>query len=180
MNKYAIIVVDMLNDFVYGKLKCDNAKTIIQPNKALIAWAHQKGVPVIFANDAHIKGIDHELKLWGNHAIKGEEGANVINELKPTNNDYIIEKRRYSGFFGTSLQLLLTELGVNTVIITGLHTHMCCRHTAADAYQYGYQVIIASDATTSFTNQDYISGLEYLKTVYGAKIMKVAEIKSLS
>lgn len=57
----------------------------------------------------------------------------------------VIPKRRYSGFFHTDLDLLLRELGVDTVIMTGLHTHMCARYTSADAYCLGYD-IVAKDA----------------------------------
>ena len=54
------------------------------------------------------------------------------------------------------------------MIITGLHTHMCCRHTAADAYQNNYEVIFANEATNAFTQEDYEYGLKYAKEVYGA------------
>lgn len=90
--------------------------------------------------------------------------------------DYVVNKRRYSGFFHTDLDLLLKELGVDTVIMTGLHTHMCVRHTSADAYQLGYRVLVASDATDSFTEEDYKYGIKYLKEVYGAEIYTVDEL----
>ena len=130
----------------------------------------EKNIPVIFCNDAHLKGIDHELKFWGDHAIAGTEGAKVIPELEVCESDYIVPKRRYSGFFHTDLDLLLRELGVNTVVLTGLHTHMCVRHTAADAYQLGYDVVAIKDATNSFTAEDYEYGLSYLKGTYDAEI----------
>lgn len=175
-NKSAIIVVDMLNDFVYGALKCDRGLSIIPKTKELLDSARKHGVPVIFSNDAHIKGVDHELKLWGDHAIKGTEGAQVIEELGPKEGDYIVEKRRYSGFFHTDLDLLLKELGVETIIVCGLHTHMCVRHTCADGYCLGYEIVVAKDATNSFTEQDYLYGLQYLKDVYGATILSVDEL----
>ena len=154
-NKYAVLVVDMLNDFVTGALKCDRGLAIVPKTKELLEGAREKGVPVIFCNDAHLKDIDHELKLWGNHAIIGTKGAEVIPELGLCEKDYVVPKRRYSGFFQTDLKLLLDELGVDTVIMTGLHTHMCVRHTSADAYQYGYNVLVAKDATDSFTEEDF-------------------------
>lgn len=171
--KVAIIVVDMLNDFVTGALRCDRAKAIVPKTAELLQAARRYGVPVIFSNDAHLKGIDHELKLWGDHAIAGTPGAEVIPELQLSPSDYIVPKRRYSGFFHTDMDLLLKELGVSAVIMTGLHTHMCVRHTSADAYQLGYDVIVAKDATTSFTEEDYLSGLKYLHEVYGAEISDV-------
>lgn len=174
--KKAILVVDMLNDFVTGSLKCDRGLAIVPKTAELLKRAREKHIPVIFCNDAHIKGIDHELKLWGNHAISGTFGAEVIPELSLDESDYVVPKRRYSGFFHTDLELLLKELGVDTLIITGLHTHMCVRHTSADAYCLGYNIIIPKDATDSFTKEDYESGIEYLKTVYGAEISCVDEV----
>lgn len=176
--KTALIVVDMLNDFVTGALKCDRGLAIVPTCKRLIEGLREIGVPIIYTNDAHIKGIDHELKLWGDHAIAGTKGAEVIPELAPQEGDYIIPKRRYSGFFATDLDMLLKELGVTTVILSGLHAHMCVRHTAADAYQLGYDVVVAKDATDSFTEEDYVYGINYLKGTYGAAILSTDEILS--
>lgn len=176
MSKQAVIVVDMLNDFVTGALGCDRGRAIVPYIAKLIGEARKKDIPVIYANDCHIKGIDHELKLWGDHAIKGTEGAEVIPELKPEDGDHVIPKRRYSGFYQTDMDMLLNELGTDTVIITGLHAHMCCRHTAADAYYRGYDIIVPRETTDSFTEEDYEGGLKYLQEVYGAKICSLDEL----
>ena len=168
LDKPAILVVDMLNDFVTGSLGCDRALAIVQPTADLLDAARAAGVPVVFCNDCHLPGIDRELTIWGDHAIKGTPGADVIPELKLCEKDYVVPKRRYSGFFQTDLDILLKELGVHTVVITGLHTHMCCRHTSADAFCLGYDVVVAKEATNSFTEEDYQGGLAYLKTCYGA------------
>ncbi len=175
-NNTAILVVDMLNDFVTGALKCDRGLKIVPKTAQLLEGARKAGVPVIFCNDAHLKGIDHELKLWGDHAIAGTKGAEVIPELELCDKDYVVPKRRYSGFFHTDLDLLLHELGADTVVMTGLHTHMCVRHTSADAYCLGYNVVVASDATDAFTEEDYKSGIKYLKEVYGARVYTVDEL----
>ena len=74
---------------------------------------------------------------------------------------------------------MLKELGVDTCVITGLHTHMCCRHTAADAYQNNYDVIFAKEATNSFTEEDYQYGLKYAKEVYGAPSLSNKELFDL-
>jgi len=176
MSTKAVIVVDMLNDFVTGSLKCERAQRIIAPLGKLVESARSHGVAVIYSNDCHYKGIDNELKLWGEHAIKGTVGAEVIQELKPENGDYVIPKRRYSGFFQTDLHLLLKELGVDTLIMTGLHVNMCVRHTSADAFSWGFQLIVPSDGTEAFTEEDFQAGLDYLKQIYGAEIQTVAEI----
>lgn len=168
LNHPAILVVDMLNDFVTGALTCDRAKAIVPATAKLLDAARAAGVPVIFCNDAHIPGIDRELKIWGDHALAGTKGAEVIPELNLCSKDYVVPKRRYSGFFQTDLDILLKELGVQTVIMTGLHAHMCVRHTSADAFCLGYDVVVAKEATDSFTEEDYKNGLAYLKLCYGA------------
>ena len=151
LNAPAILVVDMLNDFVTGALGCDRAKAIVPATARLLKAAREKGVPVIFCNDCHLPGIDRELIIWGDHAIKGTPGAEVIPELELCDKDYVVPKRRYSGFFQTDL-----------------HAHMCVRHTSADAFCLGYDVVVAKEATDSFTEEDYKAGLAYLKTCYGA------------
>lgn len=75
LNNPAILVVDMLNDFVTGALTCDRAKAIVPATAELLDAARKAGVPVIFCNDAHIAGIDRELKIWGDHAIAGHQGC---------------------------------------------------------------------------------------------------------
>lgn len=179
LNKPAILVVDMLNDFVYGALTCDRAKAIVPATAELLNSARAAGVPVIFCNDAHRAGIDRELIIWGDHAIAGTPGAEVIPELNLSERDYVVPKRRYSGFFQTDLDILLKELGVQTVVMTGLHAHMCVRHTSADAYCLGYDVVVAKEATDSFTEEDYLNGLAYLKLCYGADAYTNAELKEM-
>jgi nicotinamidase-related amidase len=119
-------------------------------------------------------------RKWGNHAIKGTQGAQVIPELEPAKEDYVVEKRTYSGFYETGLDSLLRSLytgeGAKTVILGGLHTHMCVRHTAADAFFRGYRIIVAKDGVEAFTPKDHEEGLKYLENVYNAKIMLVDEI----
>jgi nicotinamidase-related amidase len=171
----AVLVIDMLNDFVNGKLKCDRAQPIIPKIAKLNQAARQNGVEVIYLNDAHLRP-DSELKKWGEHAIKGTPGAKVIEELKPKKTDYALEKRTYSGFFETGLEPLLKDLKVEQVYITGLHTHMCARHTAADAFFRGYKIVAVEDGLQAFTEKDHKEGLEYLQNVYNAKVMKVDDI----
>ena len=168
LDRPAILVVDMLNDFVTGALACDRGKAIVPATATLLDAARAAGVPVIFCNDAHLSEIDREFEVWGPHAIAGTPGAEVIPELGLCDKDFVVPKRRYSGFFQTDLDALLRELGVKTVIMTGLHAHMCVRHTSADAFQLGYNVVVAKEATDAFTEDDYNIGIAYLKTCYGA------------
>ena len=180
MARMAVLVLDMLNDFVTGKLKTDRVARIIKPLQKLVEAARAHGVPVIYSNDAHLS-IDFEVvERWGDHAIKGSPGGQVIPELAPAENDFVVEKRVYSGFYETGLDSLLRSLykgmGVETVILVGVHTHICVRHTAADAFYRGYKIIVPSDGVQAFTRKDHEEGLKYLKNIYSAEIKTVDEI----
>ena len=180
LENQAVILVDMLNDFVSGKLKVERTLYIIPNLKRLVLAARKHNVPVIYSNDAHYPHDAEVINKWGDHAIKGTPGAEVIPELKPGEKDYQVEKRTYSGFYETGLDGLLRSLnkgeGVKTVILGGLHTHMCVRHTAADAFFRGYHIIVAKDGVEAFTKEDHEAGLKYLENTYNAKIMTVDEI----
>jgi nicotinamidase-related amidase len=107
----AIILIDILNDFVTGKLEIKRAKKIIPTLQRLVTAAHLNNVPIIYSNDAHFPQDIEVTRKWGEHAIKGTQGAQVIPELTPDpNKDYKVEKRTYSGFYGTGLDELLRSL----------------------------------------------------------------------
>lgn len=74
------------------------------------------------------------------------------------------------------LRSLYHGVGVNTVILTGLHTNICVRHTAADAFFRGYKIIVAKDGVEAFTEKNQKEGLEYLTDIYNAKIQTVDKI----
>jgi nicotinamidase-related amidase len=179
MPKYAVLVIDMLKDFIYGSLRCERALHIIPNIKKLVSIARDYRVPVIYVNDSHIKGVDRELTLWGPHAVRGTEGSEVIDDLRPTEKDFIVLKRRYSGFFETDLDLLLRELGIDTLILTGIHTHICVMHTAVDAFYRGYNLIIVKDAVEAFSEDYHKLGLEFMEKLYSAKLMKTEEVIKL-
>jgi nicotinamidase-related amidase len=176
----------MINDFVKGKVKCERAARIIPNIKTLLDTARQKQIPVFHCIDEHVPTDTYEMNLWGPHAMKDSEGARIIDELKPPSKDfeYIIPKRTYSAFDGTSLDNALKGLydrnGTDTVIISGLTTDICDRHTAYDAFVRGFNIIVAEDGVEAFTEDEHTSGLNYMKRIYGAKIMKIQDIiKSL-
>ena len=98
----ALIIVDMLKDFVDGKLANPRAQGITEPLQRLLAHAREDGWVVVFSNDAHQPG-DPEMKIWGEHAMAGDPGAEVIEELAPREGDIISEKQHYGAFDFTGL-----------------------------------------------------------------------------
>jgi len=180
LSKKAVIILDMLNDFVTGDLKCKRALRIIPNLKKLVFAARKHEVPVIYSNDAHLLIDEEVVERWGKHAIKGTKGAEVIPGLRPTKKDYVVEKRTYSGFYETGLDTLLRSLyhgeGARAIVVGGLHTNICVRHTAADAFFRGYKIVIAEDGVEAFTQEDHDQGLKYLRNVYNAGIEKIDKI----
>jgi nicotinamidase-related amidase len=177
----AVILVDVQNDFFTGPLKTKRAPNIVEPLQRLVVASRLNGVPVFYSVDAHYPQDVEVTRKWGTHAIKGTEGAEVISQLAPDKaKDYIVEKRTYSGFYETGLDPLLRSFyggdGVKTVILGGLHTSMCIRHTAADAFFRGYQIVIPEDGVEAFSEEDHRQGLKYLEYVYDAKVMAVNDI----
>jgi nicotinamidase-related amidase len=172
----ALIIIDMLNDFVTGELACERAQRIIPNIKKLATAYRAAGLPVIYNNDAHLPEVDAEFDIWGPHAVQGTKGAEVIPELKPEEDDITIPKRRYSGFTGTDLHMQLQELGADTVVLTGLHTNMCLRHTSYDAFLNGYAIKVPEDCADAFDAAQHKDGLEYIKKMYGGIITSSDEL----
>lgn len=170
----ALLVIDVLGDPVGGPFE----DKLLTPtlNAARIAQAaRENDIPVIFANDAHLRGIDRELELWGEHGIAGTPEAQTSPQMAQQESDYVVEKRRYSAFFQTSLCLLLNELGAKTLICVGMDTNICVRHTVADAYFNNYGIVIVDDATATFLIGQQEEGLEYMKACYAATVISTEE-----
>ncbi len=171
----ALIVVDMLKDFVDGELANPRAQRIVEPLKRLLAHAREDGWVVVFSNDAH-KPDDPELKVWGEHAMEGTPGAAVIDELRPREGELISPKRTYGAFDETGLAEQLKEKGVDEVVITGQHTHICVRHSSYGALRHGFDVTVPRDAVCAFEGVDEDDALDYLKMAYAANVTTVDEL----
>jgi nicotinamidase-related amidase len=172
----ALLVVDMLNDFVHGVLGNPVAREIVDPIARLAGAARERDDwLVVYANDAHLPD-DFELRVFPPHAMAGTEGAQVIEELRPADPDVVVGKRAYSAFTGTTLEQTLHEHGVGHVVIVGQHTDCCVRHTSYDAFVRGLEITVCPDATVVFQpgSEEPVDirqtrALEYLRTYYGAQ-----------
>ena len=150
----ALLVIDMQHDFVdeNGAIPCEGAALVVPKIKQLIEEARRSSIPVIFTQELHRpQRVDFGRELDGNeplHCIEGSKGAEIVEELAPEKSDYVVPKRRYSGFFGTDLNILLRGLGVDTLYITGAATDVCVYLTAMDAHQFDFKVRIPSDCVS--------------------------------
>lgn len=174
--KAAIVVVDLINDFVTGSLKRESAFKIIPNIQRLLNFVRKKKTSIIYTNDPHLPGIDEEFEIWPQHALVGTKGAEVIEELKPMTGDYIIQKRRYRAFFGTYLGVLLWELKIDTLVLVDLVTNVCLHNTTADAFFRGYRVIVPEDFVEAVNEEVHKAGIEYMKTIYGCKTTDIDEL----
>ena len=174
--KAGVIVIDMINDFVTGVFKSDRATKIVPNIKALLDHAREQKIPVIYATDAHLPGIDPEFDVWGRHAEAGSWGAEIVDELKPKKGDFRVFKRKYSAFQGTDLDQLLRELKVDTVILTGVVTDICIQHTAADAFFKGYKIIVPTDCVEAVDAPTQEAAIRFLRKAYGPEITTSKEL----
>lgn len=177
MARHAILVIDMLNDFVGEKasLRCPGADDILPSLKKLFEWVRNRkndDIHLVHIQEAHRKN-DADFRVRPVHAVKGTWGSDFIKELYPSSEEYIVPKRRHSGFAYTDLDLYLREENIDTVVVTGVWTNVCVRSTASDALYHAYKVITLSDCCASKTKEMHKYGLKDLSMF--TKIMTMDE-----
>jgi len=177
MGKHAILVIDMLNDFVGEKasLRCPGADDIVPNLMKLFEWVRARkddSIHIVHIQEAHRKN-DADFRVRPVHAVKGTWGSDFIKELYPEEGEYIVPKRRHSGFAHTDLDLYLREEDIDTVVVTGVWTNVCVRSTASDALYNAYKVITLSDGCASKTKEMHEYGLKDLSLF--TKIMTIDE-----
>ena len=158
--KSALIVVDMQNDFVLegAPMEVPNARNAIANIQRLITASRKLDVPVFYTQHTLLDGAfnspleaAYNPKLFEAGMRKGTDGWLVIDDLKPQAGDTLIEKYRYNAFHNTLLEpTLRTIRGLNqidTVLITGTLTEVCCDSTARGAFMRDFQVAFIDDAT---------------------------------
>jgi biuret amidohydrolase len=106
--------------------------------------------------------------------VDGTPGVDIYPELTPAPGEHVIKKHRYSGFFGTDLDMILREWGVDAVIISGTTTENCCHATARDAMFRNYRVAFLSDATATYDYPDQGFGAMPAAQVHHATLVILA------
>jgi len=174
MPKEALLIMDMLNDFVLpgAPLEVPETRKVIPSIKREIQRARQEGNPVIYVCDAHAADDKEFLKFgWPPHAVKGTKGGQVVDELRPEEGDFIVKKTSYAGFYRTKLERILKDLGVGSLRLTGTVTHICILFTAYDAVMRDYAVTVVRDGVAGIDKEDHDAALRIMKNVLGAKII---------
>jgi ureidoacrylate peracid hydrolase len=176
----AIIVVDMQNFWVHprGVRYLPMSEDIVPRIQELLRFCRARGVPVLYLHTTKRKdladaGIFADIKPqthdpdeeWSN--FEGTPGAEFYDPVKPVNNDIVIKKFRYSGFYGTQLENLLRALGRDTIAITGVATNVCCDSTARDGAMRDFKVLFLSDCNASFTKEEQQATLNNFDKHFG-------------
>jgi nicotinamidase-related amidase len=164
----ALIVIDLQNDFVRqgAPMEVPDARTSLPIVTKLLQAARTRKIPIIYTK--FLSGPNKTL-LWNWSPQIEEFGAckrglkrlyselnaerlcaDVVDEIYPTDNDYIVEKYGYSAFKNTNLQDILRSEGIDSVIVVGTVTQVCVADTVHDAFALGIKVLVVSDCVTSF------------------------------
>lgn len=177
-NETALVIVDMQNDFAHpdGKLFVPGSRKTIPFIQKLLNKARENNMKIFFTQDWHTK-YDPEFKIWGEHAVAGTWGSEIIDDLKPLENEFMIKKLRYDAFFGTPFDIYLRAFGIKTLIITGTVANICVLHTAGSAVLLGYDIIVPVDAVSGLTPFDCEAAFRQIDFLYKGKLVKTENIE---
>ena len=180
----ALISIDYTNDFVAdeGALTTGaDGQAIEQSLVELTRTFTENNDFVVYAIDCHEKEDPYhpENKLFPPHNLSGTKGralygtlANVFEESRNRPNVYWIDKRHYSAFSGTDLDIRLRERNITEIHLSGVCTDICVLHTAVDAYNLGYQIVVHETAVASFDPVGHKWALAHFKQSLGAQIVE--------
>jgi len=180
----AMIVVDMQNDFVASgaAMETPAARAIVPKLSEALKICRGAGIKIIYT--AHVHRSDgSDMGLFDDMhppianrdaLVDGTPGVEIYPELAPATSEHVIKKHRYSGFFGTDLDIILREWGIDTVIVSGTTTENCCFATARDAMFRNYRVVFLSDATATYDYPDKGFGAMPAADVHHATLVILA------
>lgn len=173
MGKTALLVADMLNDFIDPR----GALYIGEPGRSIIPFIARKlaqtragGGAVIFVCDAHAPD-DPEFRHFAPHAVKGAWGAQIIPELKPQPGDRRVEKFRYNPFYQTELEAVLREEQVTEVQIVGVCTSICVLQAVSGLFDRDMPVVVYQDGVADFDPEAHAFALKHMQRVFGARVV---------
>jgi nicotinamidase-related amidase len=174
----AVLLIDVINDLEFegGEKLLEAALPAAKNISRLKKSARQSGVPVIYVND-NFGRWRSDFKKLVDHCLKEDvRGREIAELLVPDEDDYFVLKPKHSGFFSTTLDLLLEYLGVRHLVITGFAGNNCVLFTANDAYMRDYQLHIPADCTASLDQSDNDNALRQMQVVLKADIRPSTEV----
>jgi nicotinamidase-related amidase len=174
----ALLLIDVINDleFSSGADLLKYALPMAERLAELKRRAKQAGVPVIYVND-NFGRWQSDFKKLLDHCLEEDIcGRPIAEQLRPDEEDYFVLKPKHSGFFSTTLDILLDYLQVKTVIITGLTADICVLFTANDAYMRDFNLVIPEDCVASSDPDENRHALEHMRRVLKADTRPSTEI----
>ena len=147
----ALLLIDFVNllDFDGAELLRDAAAAASAKARRLRSDADALGIPVIYVNDNNGQWHAERGEIVERCLRKGTPGRDIVRRIGPRRRDYFVVKPHLSGFYGTSLPILLPRLGVSRLVLAGLATDICVLFTAADAHMREYGLWVPEDAVAS-------------------------------
>jgi len=181
MARPVLIVIDMLNDFL-GQWKPAPKQRLLRSINELVKIMRQCGHPVIWVRqefEPDLRDAFPEMRRKGIRiTIKGTVGCQIVSDLAMAPSDPVVIKKRYSAFYQTDLDRILSQLNPDVLILAGINTHACIRTTAIDAYQRDWETILAADCVDSYDKEHHDISLNYMKDKI-ASVLTNDEIRSL-
>lgn len=183
MSKKALLNIDYTHDFVAadGKLTCGVPGQALEDSIVEITESFiEAGDDVFFPIDAHEENDPYhpESKLFPPHNIMDTPGRALYGKLaelydrhKHQPQVHYFDKTRYSAFVGTPLELKLRERGITELHLIGVCTDICILHTAIDAYNKGFDIVVHRKGVASFNQAGHDVALEHVEAVLGGKVV---------
>ncbi len=173
-----LLVVDMQRYFVApeGAAFLPGAKAVLGNVQGLIHAFRTAGRPVIYTRHAHHpERLDAGImaEWWGDMILEGTADSEIYEGVAPLENEKVVTKHRYSGFYNTDLELILRVLRIEDLAICGVMTNLCCESTARDAFYRDFRVFFHADATATDTEEMHVASL--LNLSYGFAFVTSAE-----
>jgi isochorismate hydrolase len=162
----ALLVLDMQNYFLSEKSHAHvpSGHAILPNIKSLINFFRSARRPVVFTRHSLNPGEDPGImgRWWRSNVRENTQESAIVDSLGVNETDTVIRKTRYSAFVGTDLEKILKSSGTESLVITGLTTHLCCDSTARDAFMKDYAVFFVVDATATWREDFHLSSLKAL------------------
>ena len=174
----ALLLIDVVNDFDFeeGEELLKLALPVGRNIAALKKRAKEAGIPAVYVNDNFGRWQSDFKKIVAHCTKDDARGKEFVERLVPGDDDYFVLKPKHSGFYSTTLHLLLTHLGTKNLILTGIAGNNCVLFTANDAYMRDFKIFIPSDCVVSNTEEENRHALKQMETVLKADVTPGAEL----
>jgi len=160
-----LLIIDAINDFTFDGARevLAGAQPMADRISRLKSRARRAGLPAVYVNDNFGRWRSDFRRVVAHCGSRSARGRDVVRRLHPDARDYFVLKPRHSGFFSTTLGLLLEHFEASTLILTGLLTDICVLFTAQDAYMRGYGLVVPADCVVGRTPADHRRALAHMQ-----------------